>query len=314
MKVFPKSYHAPFWAINAHVETVVPALFKKAPKLKLKTKAFQFPDGDITLSHWKQEGSNQLSIIVPGLESDSSRNYVRSMGYYLSKIGDIVILDHRNCGIPNKLFRSYHSGNSEDLHFFISQVAHEYEQINLVAFSLGGNIALKHLGEQGSQSVLHKAAVISAPFDLNYCSNAIEKPSNGIYQKRFVKKLQEKLLKKSQDYPNLLDPNEIKASKTLRAIDNIYTAPAHGFKDASEYYQLCSSKEFISQIEVPTLLINALNDPITPIEDVHEIERIKSDSIKMLYTKKGGHVGHPSVFLNGMNWYEQVVLQYLSAS
>jgi uncharacterized protein len=309
--VTKKDYFPPKWALNGMVETIVPALFRPIPSFEFKTEIHHLPDSDVVPLNWLKRSNKKLVVLVPGLESNSTRSYIKNISYYLSQAGfDVLVIDHRGCRIPNKVFRSYHSGNSEDLKEILnSKVVSSYEKIYLIGFSLGGNIVLKYLGEYADKPIISKAASVCAPFDLVLCSKELETKKNRIFQKRFVRSLKKSLLVKHQSFPDKISPEAINACKTLWDVDDLYTAPVHGFENALDYYTKCSSKNFLKHISVPTLLINAKNDPLIPLNgEAHDL--INNNHLRPIFTDRGGHLGYPTRFLKGINFYEKVILEF----
>lgn len=311
------TYKQPFWAFNGHLETIVPALLRQSPPFNYSIEPLTLEDSDNIQLNWYSNNHRRLAVILPGLESNAERNYVKSLVLYLSKEGfDVLVPDHRGCGTKmNKLYRSYHSGNTEDLKAVLhSTKVAAYQEKYLLGFSLGGNIVLRYLGEEGSKSVFKKAATISAPFDLSLCSAALEKPSTRLYRKRFVRNLKIRLHQKATAFPNKLSRATIDNCQTIKDIDDVYTAPAHGFIDADDYYTQCSSERVLDNITTQTLIINAANDPIIPIKDQSKELLHKNKAISFIMTEKGGHVGHPTLLIRGKNWYERQVISFFTSN
>lgn len=308
-------YQAPFWAFNTHLQTIIPALLRKAPQLNYQKEHFYFSDTDFTQLNWIKQNNTKLAVILPGLESNAQREYIRNTADILAKMKfDVLVPDHRSCGEQfNTFFRSYHSGNSNDLKEIIEKHHKAYQFIVLIGFSLGGNICLKYLGENKNASNIHQALCISTPLDLDYSSRLLELPKNKIYQTRFVKKLKKRLKTKALQFPELLNLEDLKKAQHIRDIDEIYTSKAHGFKDASHYYEVNSSIRFVSEITVPTTIINAQNDPMIFLRE-HEISLLQSNpNIQLILEKEGGHVGFPLGFFTTKNYYEKLLPQLIRA-
>ena len=259
-------YHPPRWATNGYVETIIPALFRKAPAFETESGRLKTPDGDELWLNWKRRPASKLAVIVPGLESDATKTYIKSLSRLLFHAGyDILVPDHRGGVRANRLFRSYHSGNTGDLDLILtSDRVSAYEEVFLTGFSLGGNIVLKYLGEKKENTLVRKAAAISTPFDLNRCSGALEHRRNFLFSRRFLKSMKRRLSEKIRHFPGRIPPQALKNCKSVREFDELYTAPAHGFESAEQYYTACSSRYFLKDIAVPTLLINAPPLPCTP--------------------------------------------------
>jgi predicted alpha/beta-fold hydrolase len=208
---------------------------------------------------------------------------------------DAVCVNFRGCsGEDNTLFRSYHSGDTQDLHEVIMHVleTRSYGSIYIKGFSLGGNVALKYLGEQRDIPKEVKAGMaISVPCYLHGSCLELHKFNNVLYHDRFRKHLVDKLKIKQKIFPDLISSQEIKSIKTLLDFDNVYTSKAHGFKDALEYYEKSSSLQFLKTIKVPTLIINALNDSFLSPECFPIREAKNNEHLFLEMPKHGGHVG-----------------------
>lgn len=224
---------------------------------------------------------------------------------------DALAINMRSCsGEPNKLFSSYHSGRSDDIDTVIRHVQglERYKSILLIGFSLGGNIILKYMGEKGENisEYIKSAVAISVPCDLRASSIHLSKHSNRVYYERLIRSLKKKALLKKQTFPDApYTAKDVRKVKTFHDFDNIYTAPAHGFKDADDYYTKCSSKQFLPAITRPTLLINALDDPFFP-DTCYPFEEAKSSSKFYLETPKyGGHVGFSNSMIPGQEYWHE---------
>ena len=258
------SYPKPLF-YGKHIETILPAIARK-PKIesciqkKIKTRDNDFLD----LDHYQTE-SHHAVIISHGMEGNSRRSYVLGMANYLVKNGfDVVAWNMRGCsGVLNKKVIYYHSGFTQDLDDVIKWCLQKgYKSISLIGFSLGGNLTLKYLGEQESIQSIHSSVVFSVPLDLSACSDEIDKIKNCLYRFRFLRSLKQKALIKAPLFPDQIDSDKIKKTKSIRSFDDVFTAPLNGYDNAEDYYQKCSSINFLDKIKVKTLLINALNDPL----------------------------------------------------
>ncbi|NNC95049.1 MAG: alpha/beta fold hydrolase, partial [Chitinophagales bacterium] len=236
MAVIRSNYKPPFWYRNAHWQTIFPAVFRRLdPGIYTREKIFT-ADGDFLNLDWVRSGAQSCVILSHGLEGASNRGYMLGMANYLSNNGyDVCAWNFRGCGDEmNENLRMYHSGFTSDLQIVIDHIAKSYDQIYLIGFSAGGNISLKYLGENPAvvNSAIKACIAFSAPTDLGACSKELEKPSNFIYQKRFLKLLGEKIVIKEQQFPEHVSSHKYNQLKTLREFDDRYTAPFFGFKDA----------------------------------------------------------------------------------
>lgn len=301
------AYRPPRIFFNGHLQTVYPALFRK-PIVSYERERLETPDGDFLDIDWAKTGSDKLLILLHGLEGNSDAQYIKGMINAMHKRGwDAVVMNFRSCsGEPNRLLRSYHSGETEDIDFLIRHLAqhHAYEQMALTGFSLGGNVTLKYLGEQGTaaQSYLSGAVAISVPCDLETSSRQLASPANYFYFQRFLRRLNRKVISKRHLMDN--PPQEVLKMKNFHEFDNAFTAPIHGFSSAKDYYTRSSSGPFIPGIRIPTLLINAWNDPfLSPA--CFPVNAAKANpNFTLLTSKQGGHVGFPLWQASGEYWHE----------
>jgi len=317
MPLVDSSYNPPLLFKNGHLSTIYSGLLRKVENLDQIRIRITLPDSDFLDTDWSyaQSSSKKLVIIIHGLEGSSKRAYIRGSAKLLTQSGfDVCALNLRGCsGTVNKLFRSYHSGATEDLQSVIDHVQqlNEYTSIFLHGFSLGGNLLLKYLGEKRTVSDHIKGAVaISVPCQLADSLDQLLQFKNVLYAKRFRGNLIEKLKLKKQLFPNLISDADIERIKTLKDFDDIYTSRAHGFIDASDYYAKSSSLQYLESIKIPTLLINALNDSFLGAE-CYPIEIAKQHKHLYLETPKyGGHVGFHGT--NNFTYTERRTVEFLS--
>jgi len=304
---------------HRHFSTVAPSLFRKIKGIEYNRKRLETPDGDFIDLDFSTVNSSTIVIITHGLEGNSDRMYLKGMVQSVNSEGwDAVALNLRGCsGEVNNLYLSYHSGKTDDLELLIHHILknHKYEKIMLIGFSLGGNITLKFLGEQGTDinSKIKGAVAISVPVDLKDSAAQLAKKSNAIYMKRFVKMLKPKLLEKSKRFPEQAPGKEnILLIKDFYDFDELYTAPAHGFKNAEDYWEKCSSKPVLPAIAIPTLLINAKNDPFLGPLSYPKKEAENSKWFYLETPNYGGHVGFASHFkMDGQLWDEKQAMLFL---
>jgi len=186
----------------------------------------------------------------------------------------------------------------------------QYQEIYLIGFSLGGNLTLKYLGENRSRpSALKKAMAFSVPMNLHTSCLEISKPSNRIYSNRFLKSLRKKVILKARSFPEL-DARALNKIKTLSEFDDQYTGPIHGFKNAIDYYEQCSSIRFVNDITIPTKIISALNDPFLSV-DCYPTQLLQEHPwVQFESPQHGGHVGFAQFNKNGLYWSEQQALEF----
>ncbi|WP_211301986.1 YheT family hydrolase [Chitinophaga niastensis] len=296
--------------------TIYPSLFRSIKPVAYRRMRIATPDADFLDLDFSETGSESIVVILHGLEGNSTRKYILGMVHVFNGAGfDTVSMNFRGCsGEPNKNLCFYHSGETGDLDTVVNYLISlkKYKAIHLVGFSLGGNVTLKYVGERGARldGVIKSAVAISVPCDLKNSSAELEKRHNIIYMQRFIRDLGHKLLLKKGQFPADVSLENYDQIKSFRQFDDRYTAPMHGFKDALEYWEQCSSKKYLHQIHIPTLLINAKDDPFLgkgcfPYE--------VADSSKHFYLEtpqSGGHVGFVR-FGEDFYWSEKRALRFI---
>lgn len=310
MPLISSSYKAPIASRNTHLATIYSGLFRKVRGVKQERERITLSDGDFIDLDWSfaKKKTNKLMLLLHGLEGDAQRPYILGAAKIFVKNNiDVVAVNHRSCsGEPNLLYRSYNSGATEDLHDVLKHIldTRSYTDIFLKGFSLGGNIVLKYLGEQKFEipSQIKSAIAVSVPCSLNGSCIELHKFKNILYATNFLIYLKAKLKIKQKQFPKLISKKDIQKIKTLRDFDDVYTSKAHGYIDATDYYTKCSSLQFLHNIKVPTLLINAKNDSFLS-EDCFPYAIANSNPNLFLETPKyGGHVAFIKV--NGYYYNE----------
>ena len=332
-------YRAPRWLPDGHAQTIVPALFVRKPPIKLRRERWGSPDGDFIDLDWlvpaaatdmppasyraPAEHPNPgrtvpLLVLFHGLEGNSDSHYARTLMHAATARGWLGVMPHfRSCsGAINLAPRFYHSGDSTEIDWILRRLRATHAGPILVAgVSLGGNALLRWLGERGADAAIVDAAVaISAPLDLNASGTALSSGLNLIYTRNFLKTLKAKCLLKLVQYPNLFDRNAMQASRDLHAFDDVVTAPLHGYRDADDYWHRAAAKHVLTGIRVPTLLLNARNDPFLPAWALPSREQVSS-MVELDQPAQGGHVGFMTgPFPGRIDWLAQRVLSFLETS
>ena len=209
----------------------------------------------------------------------------------------------------------YHSGATYDLQSVVKHAEEkQYEKIILIGFSLGGNLTLKYLGEPESHHIeqIKGAVTFSVPLDLAGCSNEIDLPLNFLYSRRFLKSLKIKVKEKKEALGEFYDEKKVDSLKSIFDFDDQITAPLHGFKDANDYYESCSSRNFISSIKIKTLVVNAQNDPFLSASCLDTSLFKNMDNVFFETPKQGGHVGFSSYNKSGLFWSEKRALEFVN--
>lgn len=313
-----KSFKSPLWQFNGHLQTIAPTLLRKPLIENIRRERIETPDDDFLDLDWHEQNSNKLVILSHGLEGDSQRQYILGMVKAFKLAGyDCLAWNYRGCsGEVNRQMKYYHSGATYDLETVINYALElkKYEEIVLIGFSLGGNLTLKYLGEQGANhpSEISKALTFSVPLDLSSSCRQISKPQNTIYARRFLKSLLQKARIKEGLLRDHFDLEALKKISTLSEFDNLITGPLHGFKDAQDYYAQCSAKHFVEDIRVPTLVINAWNDPFLPHACYPKHLFKDNRRVHLEIPPNGGHCGFESKENpEGLYWSELRAVEYI---
>lgn len=290
----------PKWPFtNAHFNTIY-TRFNKRANLVFKRTTFWLPDGDfLDLDFTENTIQTHVVVLIHGLEGSSKSGYIQGMAKALQSLNNITVcaINLRGCSGTNNLkLQSYHSGKTDDLHAVVTYLKNTFKQVSVVGFSLGGNLALKYAAEFPKS--LHKVAAISAPIHLASSCHLIDKKwYNHLYKTRFLKQLKQKVWQKARQFPELgLSKKQIFSCRFLYDIDNIYTAPAHGFTNATDYYEQCSALYTLNKISCKVLIINPLDDPFLS-KQCYPFDIISlKNNLKLLTPKYGGHVGFTEKF------------------
>jgi predicted alpha/beta-fold hydrolase len=302
------------WLRNRHAQTIYPSLpWAGAPHPNLRSETIELPDGDRTVVDWldapPDAGPNAPTLIVlHGLEGSAESSYARMLLQTAANLGwRAAVLHFRDCGdYRNILPRRYHAGETNDIRFFLERLRTEGHQGPMMAagYSLGGNVLLKYLGENGISTPLHAAAAVSVPLDLHLSAEALTKGFSKIYQRHLLKRMKNAVSRKFDKYTAAFDWQRAMNAKTFADFDDAVTAPLHGFSGKDEYYDRCSSVGFLREIQRPTLIINSLDDPFMS-PDIIPDESLLSDSVTLEVSEHGGHVGFIS---GGTPWRPEYYL------
>jgi predicted alpha/beta-fold hydrolase len=315
-------FKPPFTLKSKHLQTLYAPLFRKQPLPKVEREHFDLVDGDFVEAYWHNEkpiDNRPIVVLFHGLTGSFNSPYIQGLMRALETKGFASVLMYfRGCsGKENLLPRSYHSGDTADARAWINHLKMNYKNssIHAVGYSIGGNILLKLLGEDGKKSILTSAVSVSAPMDLDIAAKTINQGFSKRYQRYLLKTLKITLLKKFDtfDMEKLLNKTrkDIENIETIKEFDEYYTAPINGFKSAQDYYDRCSAKQYLKHIERPTLIIHALDDPFMTEEILPSKSEI-SDAIYLEVSEHGGHVGFVK---NGLfkpeYWLEERIVEYL---
>ncbi|MDA0348228.1 MAG: alpha/beta fold hydrolase [Verrucomicrobia bacterium] len=318
MPLVQSTYKPPFLFRSAHLQTIYPALFRKVPLVTSDRERITTPDGDFLDLDWNiKKCSKRLVILTHGLEGNSRQAYMQGMARVFSIQGwNVLSWNFRGCsGEINRYLQSYHSGATEELQTILGHVfkRDQFSEIALVGFSLGGNVTLKYLGDRADSldTRIKSAVAISVPCDLKSSSLRLEDSQNRIYMERFMKTLRTKIREKMERFPGQLDDTNLDKMKTFREFDGGFTAPIHGFTSAEDYWARSSSKPVLKNIIIPTLLINAADDPFLA-EDCYPMTLAReSDRFHLEIPFHGGHVGFIQFGENKTYYSERRALKFV---
>ena len=306
------SYRPPRWLPGGHAQTMFPVLFRRMERVPFKRVRIDTPDDDFIDLDILSCGRNPARgavILSHGLEGDSRRKYMRGMCLMFAGLGwDCVARNFRACGGGmNRAPGMYHSGETGDLHQTVEYCLKAgYSRLLLVGFSMGGNQTLKYLGEDPDRvpPEVAGAAVFSVPCDLLGSAGVLARPQNSVYMRYFLLSLRRKVRLKHAWYPALYPLAGLEAIRSFKEFDDRYTAPAHGFASAEDYWRRSSSLPFLSGIKVPALLVNAKDDPfLSPGCYPADVAR-NSRFLTLETPESGGHVGFVSRFGEPAYWSE----------
>jgi hypothetical protein len=294
------AYEPVRWLPHAHLQTIYAALFAHAPEVAYRRERWDTPDGDFVDVDFVEGPRDAPSVhLFHGLEGSSRSRYARMLMHAVRARGwRGSVLNFRGCsGEPNRRPRAYHSGDSEEVDWVLRRMRERLGNAPLhpVGVSMGGNALLKWLGERGDEakSLAARAAAVSAPMDLMAGGDALGQGFAMVYTRHFLASLKRKSRIAAGRFPGLHDDAAVQRSRTLRDFDNVFTAPVHGFRDTDDYWTRASSKPWLAAIRVPTLVLNARDDPFMP-ESALPTEREVSDAVMLEFPPRGGHVGFVS--------------------
>ncbi len=298
MPIVSPNYRPPLFFRNGHFSTIYSGLVRSIEGIAQERERLELPDGDFMDLDWSSSPTptHKVVVLIHGLEGNAQRAYITGSAKKFNENGyDACAVNLRSCsGETNRLYRSYHSGATEDLEAVVQHILKnkKYTEVYLKGFSLGGNMTLKYLGEQRSiPSEIRGAIAVSVPCSLHSSLKQLLLPKNILYAIRFKKNLVAKLKAKQQRFPDKISDDDIKAVVTLKDFDDVYTSRAHGFKDALDYYTQCSCLQFLPNIKVPVLLINARNDSFLGPECYPEKVATQHSKLYLEMPDYGGHVG-----------------------
>lgn len=321
MSDYVDEFKPAFWLKNAHLQTIWPSLFKPQRSIHEQWERVELPDGDFIDLVWKGTVNKKLSrpivILLHGLGGNLDSSYLKGLMKILSISGFKPVLMHfrGSSGVPNRLPRGYHSGETQDISYVVKQLQNKYPDtpIHAVGFSLGGNVLLKWLGETGESNPLTSAVAISVPFVLETVADTFMKGFARVYQWKLLKQIKKETLIKFNQMPSSLDLSTVEKISSFWEFDDYVTASLNGFSDVHDYYRKSGCRQYLGSIKIPTLIIHSLDDPFITPEVVPNQKELSSSTV-MDFTEYGGHVGfiEGKIPLNAEYWLEKRIPAFLS--
>ena len=310
-------FRGPRWLPGGHAQTIYP-YFLPRPQVALRRERVETSDGDFWDFDWLDAPATPgapLVVLFHGLEGGAQSHYARNLMHRLAQRKWRGVIPHfRGCGgEPNRLPRAYHSGDYEEVGAMLAHIRSHFDgTIFAFGVSLGGSALLNWIGRAGdaARDTLRASATASVPLDLMASGIAIDQGLNRIYTRHFLQTLIPKALAMSRRFPGKLDAGRITRVRTMWQFDDCVTSPLHGFAGASDYWTRASSKPWLEKVRIPTLVINARNDPFVPAESLPSQEGVSPDVV-LEQPPDGGHVG----FMTGpgrgrMDWLPLRVLRF----
>lgn len=324
MPLLPSSsYRCPLPLCNPHMQTILPVVFRPHPavsyrRVRIDTADGDFFDIDTATARADGERGEKVAIVSHGLEGNTTRRYMKGMARALIDAGwDVAARNFRGCsGEDNRLLPMYHSGQTVDVAATVAWcVGRGYGRIVLVGFSMGGNQTLKYLGEDPAAvpEQVVGAAAFSVPCDLVGAAEVLDRPANAFYMAYFMRMLRPKMREKARRFPGRLDITGLDAMRTFREFDERFTAPLNGFDSARDYWTRASCGPYLHAIRVPTLLVNAQDDPfLSP--SCFPMRVAEGSPVLTLETPRhGGHVGFVAVNRENRFWSESRAVAFFDA-
>jgi len=310
-------YASPLWLPGGHLQTIYPALAIRKPPVHYRRERWQAADGDfVDIDFVDGQPGQPFVVLFHGLEGSSNSHYARALMARVAARGWSGAIPHfRGCsGELNVAPRFYHSGDAAEIDWIVRALRPRATGPLFVAgVSLGGNALLRWLGESQHQAdFVDAACAVSAPLDLARGGESLSSGLNMVYTRMFLKSLKPKCLAKLDQFPGLFDRRKLLEARDLYEFDNVVTAPLHGYRDTNDYWDRASAKHVLGDITVPTLVLNARNDPFLPGQ---HLPASAAPCVTLEYPAHGGHVGFAHGALPGsLDWLPQRLLAFFDAA
>ena len=310
-------YTAPLWLPSGHLQTIYPATCIAKPAVRFRRERWDAPDGDfVDVDFVDGQPGQPFVVLFHGLEGSSDSHYARALMADVAARGWSGAVPHfRGCsGEPNRAPRFYHSGDAEEIDWVIRRLhARSQGKFYAAGVSLGGNALLRWLGEsQHRADFVDAACSVSAPLDLAQGGASLSSGFNMIYTRMFLQTLKPKCVAKLQQFPGLFELDKLRAARDLYEFDNVVTAPLHGYRNTEDYWDRASAKHVLGDITVPTLVLNARNDPFLP---GRHLPQRAAANVVLDYPAHGGHVGFAIGGLPGkLDWLPRRLIHFMEGA
>ena len=314
------SFRPAWWCRNPDAQTLWPIYARRQLQPYYRRERLELEDGDFLDLDWLglDYADAPIVLVLHGLEGSSQSHYVRALATGLANRSlRVCVMNFRGCsGEINRLPRSYHAGETQDPDFVINLIRERFPGAPLfaVGYSLGANMLLKWLGEQGEAALLTGAIAVSVPFDLGGCADRLEHGRSRIYQYRLLESMKTTVRRKAHLLHNQIDVARLLKTGTFRTFDNLGTAPVHGFQDAVDYYARASCRPFLRTINTPVLILQAADDPLMHPRSIPVVGEL-GPGVTLEVSSHGGHVGFVGGLLPGLSryWLDQRIMGYLDS-
>lgn len=317
MPIIRSQFNPPWLLRSAHLQTILPAISRRRAKFTYQRERLELPDGDFLDLDWLPAAGPRVAVLSHGLEGSSRDATMRGMASALHRAGwNVLAWNYRGCSEEmNRLPRLYHSGETADLALVVEHAARRFPSVALIGFSLGGNLVLKYLGEAPPHGAVACAVALSAPVNLAASARALDqRRANRLYLRRLIASLVRKVQAKATSFPQRIDANQTRGIHGFEDFDGRFTAPVHGFRDAEDYWTRCSSRQFLSAITVPTLILSARDDPFLTPDCFPFTEAAANARLFLEAPETGGHLGFFNSLICEQTWAEKRVVEFLAGA
>lgn len=303
----------PLLYFNSYLETLIPYFFTKVGLVPYQRERMELPDGDFLDLDWLKGGNRTLILVSHGFEGNAKDHFIENSAKFFHPKGyDILVWHYRSCSQEiNRLPRFYDHGDIEDLQKVIETNSQDYDQVVLIGFSMGGTMVVNYLGSENVHEKIKGGLVFSAPFDLKASAENLERGFNRNLERSFLKKWKRKIQLKAEVFPDRFNLEGLEKVSGLGELYSRFLLQVHGYDDMEQYYQRWSSHQYIPKVNVPLLIVNALNDPLLS-KNCYPVELcLESESVYLETPRFGGHNGFTRKH-DGVYWYLTRIEEFLN--